>query len=139
MTYTFQAMTSGHWARITSSLKEAWRQRLHKMNWEEMALEGGVAFNAATDSYLCWAPAFVNDKTTGWYFFKMEAKTYCLRMESPVTPTIAFYGDEPTPEIYEKIKRELTAAFHAFGFYGLPHAEKISVTPEFPELKGSKP
>jgi len=137
MSYVFEEIDEPTWSKVKLDLKENWRTLVNRRFWDEVAIGGGIAINQANGNYLVSAPVFIRDRSSSWYFFFFDEAMYCFRAYDPTEPVIEFYQGEPPPESYKKFQEELTHAFGAFGFHGLPDRPMVHFKPGFPALKGA--
>lgn len=134
MAYKLEQMTEAVWTGVAAQLPEMWRNIAERQGWPDVAVEGGIAFSEDGESWLCRSPVFIRDFSYRWYFFRFENESYCFRIESPSNPKIEFVRCTPRFEVYEGLKAALVSAFAAYGFYGLPDAALIRLSPIFPPL-----
>jgi hypothetical protein len=135
MTCVAEKLTPELWEKVKSDLGPEYQLHIERRGLDESFIGGNRVVHVETGNYICFAPVMIRDRSSQWFFYIMNGRPICFRIDDPVRPMLELYPrNELDASVYPAFREQLTEIFGVAGF-NLTIPKGWIFVPQFPALK----
>lgn len=137
MTCVAEEITPELWEKIKTDLGSQYRLHIERRGLDDDFIGRDRIIHMETGNYMCPAPVMIRDKSSRWFFYVMNGRAICFRVDDPARTMLEFYDRHESfePDEYFAFQAQVTEIFGVAGFR-LSMSKGWVFLPQFPILKG---